>query len=96
MSKSLCDSCINYSCIFQSGIIRSQCAFYIAKETLETILNNYKLKTGHWIIDTKDDNYCFCSECNHRFNIDHLKFCWDKYSFPPHCPNCGCHMVEKE
>ena len=30
-SKNICDSCINYSCIFQSGIIRKHCAFYIPR-----------------------------------------------------------------
>lgn len=51
-------------------------------------------KTGHWIVDIKDMDYCFCSKCNHRFDVDHLKFSWDKYVFPPHCPNCGAKMPE--
>ena len=55
-----------------------------------------KPKTGHWIIDIKDMDYCFCSECQHRFDVDHLKFSWDKYEFPPHCPNCGAYMRDKE
>lgn len=29
--KSLCDSCAIKSCIFQSGIVRSHCAFYKAE-----------------------------------------------------------------
>lgn len=44
---------------------------------------------GYWIIDFKDTDYCFCSECKHRFNVDYLKLSWDKYEFPPCCPNCG-------
>lgn len=53
-------------------------------------------KTGHWIIDIKDEDYCICSECKHRFDVDHLKFSWDIYAFPPHCPNCGAKMTESE
>ena len=29
--RSLCDSCTNNECIFQSGIIRNRCDFYIAE-----------------------------------------------------------------
>jgi len=56
------------------------------------IKNGKPLKKGHWIVDIKDMDYCFCSECQHRFDVDHLKFSWDKYEFPPHCPNCGADM----
>jgi hypothetical protein len=31
IEKNLCDSCINKSCIFQYGIVRSHCDFYIAE-----------------------------------------------------------------
>ena len=56
------------------------------------IANGKPLKKGHWIVDIKDMDYCFCSECQHRFDVDHLKFSWDKYELPPHCPNCGADM----
>lgn len=55
-----------------------------------------KEKIGHWIIDIKDMDYCFCSGCKHRFDVDYLKLSWDKYEFPPHCPNCGAKMQEVE
>ena len=29
LSHNLCDSCINYGCEFQSGIVRTKCAFYM-------------------------------------------------------------------
>ena len=29
LSHNLCDSCINYRCEFQSGIVRTKCAFYM-------------------------------------------------------------------
>ena len=28
-NENLCDSCTNRGCIFQSGIVRTECAFYI-------------------------------------------------------------------
>lgn len=28
---SLCDTCSNYECIFQAGVVRKQCEFYIEK-----------------------------------------------------------------
>lgn len=31
IERSLCDSCINNGCIFQSGIVRSHCDFYKAE-----------------------------------------------------------------
>lgn len=34
--KNLCDTCINYGCEFQSGIVRTKCAFYIPP-TIEAI-----------------------------------------------------------
>lgn len=34
--ESLCDQCINMSCIFQSGIIREKCDFYIDKSSVQS------------------------------------------------------------
>ena len=31
INKNLCDSCINNGCIFQSGIVRNHCDFYMAE-----------------------------------------------------------------
>ena len=49
-------------------------------------------KTGHWIIDINDKDYCFCQFCRHKFDIDRLKMVWGVYELPPHCPNCGAEL----
>ena len=49
-------------------------------------------KTGHWIIDINDKDYCFCQFCRHKFDIDYLKMVWGTYEFPPYCPNCGAEL----
>ena len=49
-------------------------------------------KTGHWIIDINDKDYCFCQFCRHKFDIDRLKMVWGTYEFPPYCPNCGAEL----
>ena len=36
--QSICDSCCNASCIFQSGIYRESCSFYIDKDSFEDVL----------------------------------------------------------
>ena len=33
LAHNLCDSCINYRCEFQSGIVRTKCAFYMPSVT---------------------------------------------------------------
>ena len=49
-------------------------------------------KTGHWIIDINDKDYCFCQFCRHKFDVDRLKMVWGIYEFPPYCPNCGAEL----
>ena len=49
---------------------------------------------GEWIICRDDNDYCYCQNCKHKFDVDHLKFSWDTYDFPPSCPNCGADMKE--
>lgn len=57
---------------------------------LEEALENQK--TGHWIIDINDKDYCFCQFCRHKFDVDYLRMVWGTYEFPPHCPNCGAEL----
>lgn len=102
----LCNSCTNIGCEFQSGIVRTKCAFYIPPHIETDNCGNYVVqnpttpKTGHWIYG-EDSVEChdgwFCSKCGH------FEF-WD-YSFdsevaklhlPNFCPDCGAKMVEPQ
>ena len=40
-SNNLCDSCSNYGCEFQSGIIRTKCAFYMPPHIESDNCGNY-------------------------------------------------------
>ena len=37
----LCDSCTNVGCIFQSGIVRKECAFYMPQRVEPDSCGNY-------------------------------------------------------
>ena len=39
--KNLCDSCTNIGCMFQSGIVRTECAFYIPPHIEPDNCGNY-------------------------------------------------------
>ena len=39
--KNLCDSCTNKGCMFQSGIVRTECAFYIPPHIEPDNCGNY-------------------------------------------------------
>lgn len=41
INKNLCDSCINDSCIFQTGIVRNHCDFYKSERKFEEIVVEY-------------------------------------------------------
>lgn len=63
------------------------------KESLEMATKALEnQKTGYWIIDANDKDYCFCQFCKCRFDVDRLKMIWGTYEFPPHCPNCGAEL----
>lgn len=49
--KSLCNTCKNNTCIFQSGIYREKCDFYIPQITIEEVYVKFTDTAGnfHWI-----------------------------------------------
>ena len=49
--KSLCSICKNNACIFQSGIYRKKCDFYIPQITIEEVYVKFTDTAGnfHWI-----------------------------------------------
>ena len=40
-NNNLCDSCINIGCMFQSGIVRTECAFYMPPQIEPDSCGNY-------------------------------------------------------
>lgn len=44
MTDNLCDSCTNIGCIFQSGIVRTECAFYMPQHLEPDSCGNYMVK----------------------------------------------------
>lgn len=52
----LCDSCINIRCIFQSGIVRTNCAFYMPRH-IDVVMqpkDQYEAKLKADIVDILD------------------------------------------
>ena len=63
----------------------------VAKEIISR-LPFIEEKTGEWIIDYNDKDWCKCQICRYKFDTDKLKMVWGTYELPPHCPNCGANM----
>ena len=53
--KSLCDSCTNIGCEFQSGIVRTKCAFYIPSQLEPDNCGNYVIQDSTTKNDLGDD-----------------------------------------
>ena len=83
-AHNLCDSCINYRCEFQSGIVRTKCAFYMPPQhSSELEKNSKKLEKDFGELDCisrietidylckhcPDDGECF-KDCD---EIQHLR-----------------------
>lgn len=81
-SNSLCDSCTNIECEFQSGIVRTKCAFYIP-------LYPIRQKMGRWI----DDKRSVCGK-----GIEDLISSpeWYRNEEPNYCPFCGLKLVDSK
>lgn len=100
-SKNLCDSCVNNSCIFQSGIIRKHCDFYkkptnLFQDNQDWLLPALKRIGGNDLLPSceqekegywieVDTNEYTCSECNHCFSIVPEDNSIEEYKFCPHC-----------
>ena len=91
-NNNLCDSCINIGCIFQSGIKRTECAFYIPPHIEPDNCGNYVIqepKTGQWVkikpypLQMHDYE---CSECGHETDDNTENY----------CSNCGAKMESEE
>ena len=53
--KSLCDSCTNIGCEFQSGIVRTKCAFYMPPQLEPDNCGNYVVQDSTTKNDLGDD-----------------------------------------
>ena len=53
--KSLCDSCTNIGCEFQSGIVRTKCAFYIPSQLEPDNCGNYVIQDSTTKNDIRDN-----------------------------------------
>ena len=83
LAHNLCDSCTNSGCEFQSGIVRTKCAFYMPSITLQ------EPKTGHWIRVDKDKLRCSkCDVIHFIAQYPQGKIVW--------CPNCGAKNESEE
>lgn len=101
-ADNLCSSCTNIGCEFQSGIVRTKCAFYMPPHIESDNCGNYVVmqpvnpqepKTGHWYSDCRND-YFICNQCKaefERFSQGGYELI-DDYNY---CPNCGCRMVQE-
>lgn len=50
-------------------------------------------RTGMWYIRPNGAmDKCYCSICEHGFDLDKIKMMWEHYELPPHCPACGSRM----
>ena len=60
--KSLCDSCTNTGCEFQSGIVRTKCAFYMPSQLEPDNCGNYVVQDSTTKNDCAEQNGCIsCS-----------------------------------
>lgn len=60
--KSLCDSCTNIGCKFQSGIVRTKCAFYMPPQLEPDNCGNYVVQDSTTKNDCAEQNGCIsCS-----------------------------------
>ena len=53
--KSLCDSCTNIGCEFQSGIVRTKCAFYMPPQLEPDNCGNYVVQDSTTKNDIRDN-----------------------------------------
>ena len=53
--KSLCNSCTNIGCEFQSGIVRTKCAFYIPSQLEPDNCGNYVIQDSTTKNDIRDN-----------------------------------------
>ena len=67
----------------------SDCARVVIAECMEEVRHAPTIKLereiGAWIIDSAYPQHCWCSNCNHRFDL------FDPKSIH-FCPNCGREM----
>ena len=83
LAHNLCDSCTNIGCVFQSGIVRTKCAFY-----MPSVTPKIEPRKGHWI--NTDATHSKCNRCGALFEIISAD---GEANF---CPNCGADMREAE
>ena len=91
--NNLCSSCTNIGCEFQSGIVRTKCAFYMPPHIETDNCGNYVImqpsvtqKSGKWIgKDFRKEEYVLVGKCSVCGQVRVI----DKF-----CPNCGAKMVE--
>lgn len=53
--KNLCDSCTNIGCEFQSGIVRTKCAFYMPPQLEPDNCGNYVVQDSTTKNDIRDN-----------------------------------------
>lgn len=53
--KNLCDSCTNIGCMFQSGIVRTECAFYMPPQLEPDNCGNYVVQGSTTKNDIRDN-----------------------------------------
>lgn len=90
-ADNLCSSCTNIGCAFQSGIVRTECAFYIPPHIEPDNCGNYVIqepKTGHWI--NIDETHSKCDRCWAVFEIT------SPNGEVNYCPNCGAKMERSD
>lgn len=65
---SLCDTCSNCECIFQTGIVREQCDFY-KKKTQHKDEYYQAIIDVLWIIDKLDDENMGLPDWSHDYEV---------------------------
>ena len=83
-AHNLCDSCINYRCEFQSGIVRTKCAFYMPSVTPQEprwiSITECMPKEREWIgtkrfgTTISDEVYVTFETLDGKHFCDHIRF----------------------
>lgn len=88
---SLCDSCTNIGCEFQSGIVRTKCAFYIPDNCGNHLGVDYIERNSikYYPGPSGLGSYFWCSNCDRGIYVRE----WHRNHYN-YCPNCGAKMIE--